>query len=837
MPIGHAVHSASGPERGTGALSLAGTLVKEPASAAGRVRELSVVARHAVVAVEAPDVNDRTWTVAHRDIAADASRASLTALRPGRPVRRRPLDIPSLLAQLTLAEKASLCMGSDFWHTTAVPRLGIPEIMVSDGPHGLRKQPVRGDHVGISGSVSATCFPTASALGSSWDPALVRRVGEALGAEARAQDVAVVLGPGINIKRSPLCGRNFEYLAEDPLLAGALGAAMIEGVQSQGVGTSLKHYAVNNQETDRLRVSADVDERTLREIYLAGFERAVTQARPWTVMCSYNKINGVYASEHTWLLTEVLRDEWGFDGLVVSDWGAVHDRVAALAAGLDLEMPPNHGVSDAAVVDAVRAGRLDGPVLDEAVTRVLRLVERATERTDAATPLDVDGHHALARAAAAECAVLLRNDRDILPLRPSAGDTIAVIGEFARTPRFQGAGSSQVNPTRVDVPLEEIRAAVPDGVEVSFAAGFGIDATDRDEELAAEAVALAGRAGTVVAFLGLPAAAESEGFDRTHMDLPAGQTALVARLAEVNANLVVVLANGSAIRLSGWEQNAAAVLECWLSGQAAGGAVADVLLGVANPSGRLAETLPLRLRDNPAYLNFPGEAGHVRYGEGVFVGYRGYDALDLPVSYPFGHGLSYTSFAYTDLSADAGDAAVTVSCTVANTGRRRGKEVVQLYVGDPEASVARPVRELKAFTKVDLEPGAATTVTFTLTGRDLSYWSPAVRDWVVEGGEFVLAVGASSRDLRLTTTVEITAPPVPVALDGMSTLQEWLADPVGGPRLRAAVGTDESGRPAGILGDDELLHVIGNFPISSLAAFPGLGITHATVDELAGRRS
>ena len=352
------------------------------------------------------------------------------------------LNVASLLGELTLEEKASLCLGSDFWHTAPIPRLGIPALALSDGPHGLRKQPDEGDHVGISGSLPATCFPTASALGSSFDPELARRVGEALGVEARAQGVAVVLGPGINIKRSPLCGRNFEYLSEDPLVSGVLGAALVEGVQSQGVGTSVKHYAANNQETDRLRVSADVDERTLREIYLPGFERVVTQARPWTVMCAYNKVNGVYASENPWLLTEVLRDEWGFDGLVMSDWGAVHDRVAALDAGLDLEMPPNHGVSDAAIVAAARSGELDEAVLDRAVARVLRLVDRALsgaidvgEEATARPGFDADGHHALARAAAAECAVLLKNDGDLLPLQPSACDTVAVIGEFARTPR------------------------------------------------------------------------------------------------------------------------------------------------------------------------------------------------------------------------------------------------------------------------------------------------------------------------------------------------------------------------------------------------------------------
>jgi beta-glucosidase len=744
----------------------------------------------------------------------------------------------SLLAELTLEEKASLCLGSDFWHTAPVERLSIPAIMVSDGPHGLRTQPDEADHVGISGSVPATCFPTACALASSWDPQLVRRIGAALGREARAQGVAVVLGPGINLKRSPLCGRNFEYFSEDPLVSGVLGAAMIDGVQSQGVGTSLKHYAANNQETDRLRVSAEVDERTLREIYLAGFERAVIQARPWTVMCSYNKVNGVYASEHAWLLTAVLRDEWGFDGLVVSDWGAVHDRVAALVAGLDLEMPPNRGVSDAAIVTAVRTGQLDEHVLDTAVARVLGLVDRATASPEPPPVLDADAHHALARAAATDCAVLLKNEDRLLPLRPSPGDTIAVIGEFARTPRYQGAGSSQVNPTRVDVTLNELRAGVPDGVEVTFAAGYGLDASDHDEELAAEAVALASRAEVVVAFLGLPAADESEGFDRSHMDLPANQRALLARLADANPNLAVVLANGSAVRLSDWEQHAKAVLECWLSGQAAGGAVADLLLGAANPSGRLAETLPLRLEDTPSYLNFPGEAGQVRYGEGIFVGYRGYDALDRQVSYPFGHGLSYTSFGYADLTANVtgshqdNDLVVAVTCRVTNTGDRRGKEVVQLYVRDPEASVARPVRELKAFAKVDLDPGEATVVEFTLAARDLSYWSTRVNDWVLEGGEFELAVGASSRDLRLTTTVDIAAPPLPVRLDGMATLEEWLADPSGSALLHKAVGTDEDGRPKGILGNEELLPVIGNFPISSLAALPGLGFTHDLVHSL-----
>src|SRR3954447_7016093 len=631
-----------------------------------------------------------------------------------------------MIDELTLEEKASLVLGADIWHTAGVERLGIPRLTLSDGPHGLRRQPEGGDHVGIGGSLPATCFPTAAALGSSWDVGLIEAVGAAIGREARDQGVDVVLGPGINIKRSPLCGRNFEYFSEDPLLSGVLGAAMIEGVQSQGVGTSLKHYAANNQETDRLRVSADVDDRTLREIYLAGFEHIVTRARPWTVMCSYNRVNGVHASQNHRLLTEVLREQWGFDGLVMSDWGAVHDRVAALAAGLDLEMPPNLGVSDAAVVAAVREDRLDEAVLDTTVARLLQLVARrraggGAAGEDAQTiTADYDANHRLARAAAAESAVLLKNEGGILPLALEAGQTVAVIGEFAERPRYQGAGSSQVNPTRVDTLVDGLRTGVPQGVEVAYAQGYALDEVVEDEDLVGDAVALAGHADVVVVVLGLPDSAESEGFDRSHLSLPANQIALLPRLAEVTERIVVVLQNGSAVQLSTWADSAPAILEAWLSGQAGGGAIADLLLGAAVPSGKLTETLPLRLEDNPSYLAFPGEAGHVRYGEGVFVGYRGFDARSQSVDYPFGHGLSYTTFDYGDLkvavsgSAAAGDLAVTVTCTVTNTGAVAGKEIVQAYRAAPIAAVSRPVRELKGFAKVSLEPGASETVTVRL---------------------------------------------------------------------------------------------------------------------------
>ncbi|RAK28713.1 beta-glucosidase [Actinoplanes lutulentus] len=715
---------------------------------------------------------------------------------------------------MTLQEKAALCLGSTFWHTAPVERLGVPAIVLSDGPHGLRRQP-DGNQAGISGGLPATCFPTASALGSSWDPDLVRQVGAAIGAEARAQGVAVLLGPGVNIKRSPLGGRNFEYFSEDPLLSGVLGEAHVTGVQSQGVGACVKHFAANNQETDRLRVSADVDERTLREIYLPHFERIVTRAKPWMVMCAYNRINGVHASQHRWLLTDVLRDEWGFDGVVVSDWGAVGDRVAALAAGLDLEMPPKLGVSDVALVEAVRDGSLDEKLLDLAVSRILRLIERAGPRP---APADVDtgAHHALARTAAADCAVLLKNDLGLLPLRPVAGDTIVVIGEPLR---YQGAGSSQVNPTRIDDLVMELRAALPPGVPLRSAEG------------GETAVTLAAEASAVVVLMGLPASDESEGADRQHMDLPTNQITLLKRLAEVNPNLVVVLSNGSAVHLRPWDRYAGAILETWLSGQAAGGAVADLLLGVVNPSGRLAETLPVRLEDNPSYLNFPGEHGHVRYGEGVFVGYRGYDATGRDVAYPFGHGLSYTSFGYHDLtaavigSADSDDLDLTVTCRITNTGDRFGKEVVQLYVGAPPSSVARPVRELRAFTKVTLEPGAGVTVTFHLQARDLSYWSTRDRRWLLEGGTFPISVGSSSRDLRLTVDVHIPAAPATVPLTAGATLREWLADPAAAAALRSAIGADAAGNPRGVLGDPELMTIIGDFPLSTLTAFPRLGIT------------
>jgi beta-glucosidase len=734
------------------------------------------------------------------------------------------------VSELTLEEKASLCLGSDFWHTAAVERLGIPAIMVSDGPHGLRAQLGEADHVGLMGSAPATCFPTASALGSSWNPELFGTVGEALALEANKLGVSVVLGPGINMKRSPLCGRNFEYVSEDPWLAGELATAMVQGTQHHGIGTSLKHYAANNQEDDRLRVSAEVDERTLREIYLPAFERVVKSAQPWTIMCAYNKINGSYASEHHWLLTEVLREEWGFEGLVVSDWGAAHDRVAALRAGLDLEMPPDLGVSDAAVVAAIRDGSLDESILDETARRVLHLVDRSQPALADDVSVDFDEHHALARRAAQESAVLLKNAGHLLPLQPEMGSMVAVIGEFARTPRYQGAGSSQVNPTRVDVALDELQSALAERAEVRFAAGFGVGTTDNDEQLLREAVDLAREADHVVVFLGLPAEEESEGFDRTHLDLPANQLVMLYALAEVHDRLIVILANGGVVRISSWEDRVSAILECWLSGQAAGGAAVDLLLGVANPSGKLAETIPVRLQDNPSHLNFPGEEGVVRYGERIFIGYRAYDTLIQQVNYPFGFGLSYTSFHIDDVgvsaagSVAAGDLQVTVSASVTNTGQRAGAEVVQVYVGDVEASVSRPLRELKGFAKVFLEPGETQQVSCQLDERAFAFWSARFQRWVVEPGEFMIAVGNSSRHLVATETISIDAPRLSLPLGPGSTLHEWLADEHGRELLTK--------RGIRLLQDPELIKVIGTMPMATLAAFEGMALSHDELDEL-----
>jgi beta-glucosidase len=747
------------------------------------------------------------------------------------------LDIERLLSELTVEEKASLTSGSGFWYTTPVDRLGIPKIMVSDGPHGLRAQPGEGDHLGLGGSLPATCFPTASAIASAWNPELLTRIGQALAQEARAAKLSVILGPGINMKRSPLCGRNFEYFSEDPFLAGELAVGIVDGIQSRGIGTSVKHFAANNQETDRLRVDAQVDERTLREIYLPAFERVVTSSQPWTVMASYNKVNGTSATENSWLLQTVLREEFGFEGLVVSDWGAVYDRVPALLAGTDLEMPPALGRSPEQIVAAVGTGEVPLEVLDARVRTVLELVSRGMGVLELDETFDADAHHALARAAAAESVVLLQNDDAILPLAPDA--SIAVVGEFARTPRYQGAGSSQVVPTRLDVLLTELSAVYG---EVPFAAGYGIGQnrdgqTLDDLTLQAEAEQVASSADVVIMVLGLPAADESEGFDRTHLNLPGNQLAVLERVATVNPNVVVVLANGSTVVLDEVTENSKAVLEAWLGGQAAGGAIVDVLTGRVNPSGRLAETIPHRLEDNSSFLNFPGDSQVVRYGEGVFIGYRGYDKSQQDVAFPFGFGLSYTTFALSELnvstrgSAADGTLAATVTVTVTNTGTVDGAEVVQVYVHDLESSVARPVRELKGFSKISLAAGASQQVSIELDQRAFSFWAELHGRWAVEAGDFLIAVGFNSRDLPLSETVTVEAPRLAGPLNRNSTLQEWMSDPTGRELIEREV---EQGQPAAVL-QDELIEVIGTMPMSTLANFGGMSLDHDALDRIAAQ--
>lgn len=699
------------------------------------------------------------------------------------------LDVKKLVNELTLEEKASLCSGADFWHTKAIDRLNIPAAMVSDGPHGIRKQESLADHMGVAESIKAIGFPTASAMACSFDRDLLHKVGDALGEECVAEDLAVLLGPGINMKRSPICGRNFEYYSEDPVVAGELGAAFVNGVQEHGVGTSLKHFAANNQEWRRMSISAEIDERTLREIYLAAFETVVKKAQPWTIMCSYNRINGVYSCENDWLLNKVLRDEWGFEGLVMTDWGAMDERVPSLKAGLDLEMPDCHGETDKLIVKAVQSGELEESVLDTAVERILTMVDKyLTARKDidpasmvhplpssAERGYDVAAHHALARTTAEQSAVLLKNE-DILPLQKDK--KIAFIGEFAKVPRIQGGGSSHINNTSIESALDAA------GDSVSYAQGFHIDEETTDETLLQEAITLAKESDVAVIFAGLPDSFESEGFDRTHLNMPANQNELIARISEVQPNVVVVLHSGSPIAMP-WLYKVAGVLQMYLAGQASGGAAVNLLFGDATPCGKLAETFPLHLEDNPSYLNFPGNREKVCYQEGVFIGYRYYDKKKMDVLFPFGYGLSYTDFTYSNMKVtvngkNAADVDViketdeiVVSADITNTGNCDGAEIVQLYIKNPVVYEIRPEKELRDFAKVFLKAGETKTVTFMLNARAFSYYETRIHDWYAESGDYEILLASSSRDIRLQYTVSITgSKKIPFVADYVTTCED-----------------------------------------------------------------
>ncbi len=735
-------------------------------------------------------------------------------------------DLKALVAQMTLEEKAGMCSGKDFWRLKSVPRLDIPEVMVSDGPHGLRKQAGEADHLGINDSISAVCFPAACATAASFDRQLLHTMGDALGQECQAENVSVLLGPAINIKRSPLCGRNFEYFSEDPYLAGELAAAQVEGVQSHHVGTSLKHYAANNQEHMRMTCSSDMDERTLREIYLAGFETVVKKAHPYTLMCSYNQVNGEYASENKHLLTEILRDEWGFDGYVMSDWGAVNDRVKGLEAGLELEMPASGGVTDAEIVAAVQEGRLDEAVLDRAVERILDVLFRYVDNREQAV-FDRDAHHQLAAELEKECAVLLKNE-GALPLK--RGQKIAYIGGFAQNPRFQGGGSSHINSSHVSNALD---CALAKG-HVEYALGFAHDKDEIDEKLQAEAVEAARKADVAVIFAGLPDSFESEGYDRTHMQIPACQNQLIEQIAAVQPNTVVVLHNGSPVELP-WADKVNAILEMYLGGQGVGIATDALLFGEANPCGHLPETFPYHLEDNPSYLNFPGDGKHVKYAEGVFVGYRYYDKKKMGVRFPFGHGLSYTTFQYANLRLsspkleDGGK--VTVQLDITNTGLMAGKAVAQLYVRDLTGTAGRPDKELKGFEKVMLRPGETKTVSMELDARSLSWYCEELNDWYAASGKYQLLVGTSSADIRLTADLEfVTSRRLPFVVTPTTTIGEIMAE----PRLAPAVaemmskmdifgGADKESEVAAAAVNAEMAaQMMAGMPLRSMRSFGGV---------------
>ena len=733
---------------------------------------------------------------------------------------------------LTLEEKASLTSGGDAWHLQGVEAKGIPGYMITDGPHGLRKSnSATTGEVDLNNCVPATCFPPAAGLSSSWNPELIHQVGEAMAEECIQEKVAVILGPGVNIKRNPLGGRCFEYWSEDPYLAGHEAIGIVAGVQSKGVGTSLKHFAANNQETDRLRVSANISQRALREIYFPAFEHIVKTAQPWTIMCSYNRINGVHSAQNRWLLTDVLRDEWGYEGIVMSDWGADHDRVASLNAGLNLEMPPSY--TDDQIVYAARDGRIQPEQLDRMAQGMIDLVNktRAAMSVDDYR-FDVDAHDEVAHQAAIESMVLLKNDDDILPVAANA--KIAVIGEFARTPRYQGGGSSHITPTKMTSFLDTLAAR---GVDAAFAPGFTLDLEPADAKLEAEAVETAKNADVVLMFLGLPEAAESEGFDRETLDIPAKQVELLKAVAAENKNIVVVLSNGSVVSVAPWAGNAKGILESWLLGQAGGPALADVIFGKVSPSGKLAQTIPMDINDDPSMINWPGEEGHVDYGEGVFVGYRYYDTYDKAVDYPFGFGLSYATFAIDGVNvAKTGANTAHVTATVTNTSDVDAAETVQVYVAPGKASVARPKHELKGFRKVFLKAGESVEISFDLDERAFAYWSEKFDDWHVEAGEYTVEVGTSSRDIAAVAVVTLDGDGKALPLDEWSTFGEWADDPVGSKIVASVYAEGEAGNLPQLPDNDMMRMFLKSMPINSmpmLMSDGGKAITAFMLDEYA----
>lgn len=744
--------------------------------------------------------------------------------------------IQNLISQMTLEEKAGMCSGADFWKLKCVERLGIPQIMVTDGPHGIRKQAESADHLGINESEKAICFPAGCATASSFDRDLIRRQGELLGQECQAMNVSTILGPAMNIKRSPLCGRNFEYYSEDPYVSTEIAAALIEGIQSKNVGTSAKHFVANNQEKRRMTNSSDADERTLREIYLASFEGAVKKAKPWTVMSSYNRINGEFVGDNKKYLTDILRKEWGFDGYVVSDWGAVNNRISSLAAGLDLEMPPGDYENDRLIVKAVQEGKLDESVVDQACERILNIIFRYTENRDEKAVFDYEKDHKAAAEIEAECMVLLKNENEILPL--TSDKKIAFIGKYAKTPRYQGGGSSHINSWKVESALDAAKE-IPELANVTFAEGYQDEKDEVVEALQSEAVKIAEKADVAVLFLGLPDNFESEGYDRKHMELPNCQNELVKKVLEVQKHVVVVLHNGSAVIMP-WKDQVEGILEAYLGGEAVGKAVAEVLSGRKNPSGRLAETFPLRLEDTPCYLTYGKGFDNAVYQEGVFVGYRYYTSRKMETAFPFGYGLSYTTFAYSDLQLDKKEMSdkehVEVSVKVKNTGKRAGKTVVQLYVAAPETEVVRPVRELRGFEKVSLEAGEEKTVTFTLDERAFAYWNTQIHDWYAEEGSYQVMIGENADQMCLSGEILVhPTKEIPKVYSLNTCLGELMRDPkaqvVMAPFMQGMAQNDAAmdmaeaneNDQSGVVNQEMMAAMMEGMPLRQLLSFvPGI---------------
>lgn len=745
--------------------------------------------------------------------------------------------IKELVSRMTLEEKASLCSGLDFWHTKGVERLGIPSEMVSDGPHGLRKQDDKADHLGINDSIQAVCFPAGCATASSFNRELVTKLGETLGEECQAENVSTILGPAMNIKRSPLCGRNFEYYSEDPLVSTEMAGALVHGVQSKHIGTSPKHFMANNQEYHRLTSSSEMDERTMREIYLASFEGMVKKEKPWTIMNAYNKLNGTYLCENKEMLTDVLRREWGFDGYVMTDWGAMNDRVEALKAGCNLEMPSCEGATDAEIVAAVQDGTLDESVLDKSCEEYLNVIFKYEENRDKNAVFQREKDHETAREIEEECIVLLKNEDALLPL--SADKKVAFIGKYAEEPRYQGGGSSHINSFKTESAMDAVEfLATVKKENITFAKGFDDVEDKADEALAAKAVEAAANADVAVIFAGLPDSFESEGYDRTSMELPKCQNRLIEAVAEIQKNVVVVLHNGSPVETP-WAESVNAILEMYLGGEGIGEASDRLLFGEANPGGRLAETFPYRLEDNPSYLNFPGDGRTVLYGEDIFVGYRYYDAKKVPVRWAFGHGLSYTEFSYSNMklsSAEMKDGDILkVSIDVENTGKRAGSEVVQLYVSDKDSTVPRAVKELKGFAKVFLNPGEKKTVTMELCARDFAYYETKIHDWYTPSGTYEIQIGHASDEIReaaeLTFTTDVL---LPFTVDMTTTMGELMNHPkTAGKMMEYLEGISQGEEPKKEDGEVQLVtpEIIAQMPLKSfLSVIPGEAIEQMIVE-------